>query len=131
MSLIAQTSLLLAICFVSEAVFQLLKLPIPGNVLGMILLFVLLCARIVKPEHISRVSDAILSNMTILFVPSAAALMVHYQVIAERWVGFLVAIIVSSLLTFAVTGRLAQRLLLRKTRPETKSSDLSGAKKEL
>ena len=111
MSLIAQAAVLLGVCFAAEAAVRLLNLPVPGNVLGMALLFALLCARIVKPEQIKRVSNALLSNMTALFVPSAAALMVHYRAVSGHWPGFLAAIVFSSLLTFAVTGWLADLFL--------------------
>ena len=43
MKLIRQLGLLALILFVSEGAVQLFSLPIPANVLGMVLLFVLLC----------------------------------------------------------------------------------------
>ena len=114
MSLIAQAGLLLGICFVSEAASRLLNLPVPGNVLGMALLFALLCTGLVKLEHIKRLSGVLLANMTIFFIPSAAGLMEHYREVSGHWPGFLGAIVLSTLLTFALTGWIADWLLRRR-----------------
>ena len=99
---------MLGVCLAAEFLAQ--WLPVPGNVVGLALLLLLLCTRVVKVEQVKRFSDMLLSNMTILFVPSASALIVHYRTVSGHWAGFLGAVVLSSLCVIAATGWTAQAL---------------------
>ena len=51
MKFFRESILLLSIYFVSEIISKLFNLPVPGSIIGMILLFVLLTSNIIKIEN--------------------------------------------------------------------------------
>lgn len=103
-----------------EVLARVLHLPVPGPVLGMLLLFLILLARgrLVAggeqpPEALSRVTDALLANLGLLFVPAGVGVVALLHTMADnRWTLLLTAGI-GTPLTMALTGRLAQAILRR------------------
>lgn len=96
-----------------------LDLPIPGPVIGMVLLFAGLMAKGRIPDGLEKVGDAFLSNLSLLFVPAGVGVMLHVALIGEQAVAITVALIVSTLATIAVTA-LVMRLLSRTNRSDGK-----------
>ena len=52
MRILLQLALILGICYVGELIHDYTGIPIPGNILGMLILLILLCLKIVKLEQI-------------------------------------------------------------------------------
>lgn len=70
----------------------------------MLLLTVLLQFKVVKLEWVKGVSDFLISNLGLFFVPPGVALMLYYDVIASEWLPITVATIVSTVIVLVVTG---------------------------
>ncbi len=87
-------------------------LPLPGPVVGMALLFLGLVIRGGVPESLGRVATTLLQNLSLLFVPAGVGVMTHLSLLESEWLPISVALVVSTLLTIAVTG-LAMSGLLR------------------
>jgi holin-like protein len=79
-------------------------LPVPGPVVGMGLLFAGLVARGGIPDGLARVGDALLGNLSLLFVPAGVGVMLHAGLIGSDWLPISVALVASTLLTIAVTA---------------------------
>ncbi|MDR3563741.1 MAG: CidA/LrgA family protein [Negativicutes bacterium] len=89
-------------------------LPIPGSVLGVILLFFLLLSGIVKLEYVEEVADFLLKHLTFFFVPIAVGLMTTADIfLANGWV-LVVAILVGGAVPFWAVGIIAQALRRRR-----------------
>jgi len=82
------------------------ELPLPGPVVGMLILFALLLANGGIPESVASVSDALLRNLSLLFVPAGVGVMTHLALIEREWVGVSAALIGSSAVTVVVTAAL-------------------------
>ena len=109
-------AVLLTCQLVGEVVAQALEIPLPGPVIGLVLLFVVLLIRGGIPEPVERVSAGLLENLSLLFVPAGVGVIVHLSRVADEWVSISIALVVSTLLTVAVTGLLMKYLaLLRRT----------------
>jgi len=85
-------------------------LPVPGPVCGMVLLFSGLLIRGGLHEGLAQVADALLRNMSLLFVPAGVGVMLHARLIGRDWLPITVALVVSTLLTIAVTAAVMSRL---------------------
>ena len=110
----AITALLL--CQLSgELIARALHMPIPGPVLGMVLLFgaLLLCHGREAPAPLTAVADTLLGNLGLLFVPAGVGVVIYGPLLARNWLPIALAVLVGTLLGIAVTGRLAQTLLRR------------------
>jgi holin-like protein len=107
----------LAVCqLAGEAAAQAAQLPVPGPVCGMAFLFVGLVLHGRVPEGLGKVADALLLNLSLLFVPAGVGIMLHFKLLAGDWLALSAALIVSTLLTIGVTAA-AMAFLSRKTGP--------------
>ena len=84
------------------------------------LLFLLL--KIIKVEKIKQVSDFFTQNITLFFIPSTVALMINYKAIQNSIVGALLAIVLTNILVFLVTGLTAEWLLRLKDKRKGKGN---------
>lgn len=85
-----------------------LRLPIPGSIIGMLLLTALLQMRVVNVDSVKPVSRFLVSNMGFFFVPPGVALMLYFDLIEKEWLPITVATVVSTALVLVVTGHVHQ-----------------------
>lgn len=101
-------TLLLVYQLVGEVTVRLLGLPIPGPVLGMVMLFITLLVRGYTPTSLDHASGALLSHLSLLFVPAGVGMMVHFDRIAAEWLPITLALFFSTLITMVVTAGVMQ-----------------------
>ena len=97
-------TLILCCQLVGELLVATLALPLPGPVVGMVLLFCLLMMKGAVPKALGEVSDALLGSLSLLFVPAGVGVMLHFDVLGAELIPLSVALLVSTLLTIAVTA---------------------------
>ena len=88
-----------------------LGLPVPGPVIGMVLLLVCLHLGVVPVRWVEEVADGLIGLMALLFVPAGVGLMVYFEVLSREWVAIVVATAVSTILVLTVTSACALALL--------------------
>jgi holin-like protein len=112
---------LLAFQLVGEVLVRGLGLPVPGPVVGMLLLFVALRLRGEAPGELRRASEGLLANLALLFVPAGVGVMVHLGLLAAAWWQLLLTVVLATLLTLLATAGVMGglvRLLGRRERGE-------------
>lgn len=67
MKLYVQFMIILMFSLVGEIISTVFKLPVPGSIIGLILLFIALELKLVRLRHIYTVGKFLLNNMTILY----------------------------------------------------------------
>ena len=103
-------ALLLVFQLVGEFLSRVLQLPIPGPVLGMMLLFSALIWLGRVPKGLRVAGEGLLAYLALLFVPAGVGLMAHLHLIGQDWFAILVGLLVSTMLTLGVTGWVLQLL---------------------
>ena len=98
---------------VGELLAHLLSLPVPGPVIGMVLLLLALELRVPQQEKLRAASGGLLSILSLLFVPAGVGIVQHLPRLAAEWFALALALLVSTAATLAVTGLVAARLLRR------------------
>ena len=114
LKLLSQIAVLFGVCFVSQLIEWALPFAFPASIIGMVVLFLLLLLRVLKVERIREVSDFLLSNMALFFIPASVSIINYFDLLRENLVPLLVICTVSTVLTFTVTAltvRLTRRLL--------------------
>jgi holin-like protein len=89
---------------IGEAAHRLLHLPIPGAVLGMVLLFAFFAWRGAAPPATERTGRAVLRLLPFFFVPAGVGAVEHATLVAPFWPAIVAAVIGSSLCALLVTG---------------------------
>ncbi len=97
-------TLLLIYQLIGEVLVRGLGLPVPGPVVGMILLFLTLLLRRRSSQALDQSSTALLGHLSLLFVPAGVGLMVHWNLIAAQWLPILLTLLLSTLITLASTA---------------------------
>lgn len=97
-------TLILLCQLVGEVCVLLTGLPVPGPVLGMLLLLTWLFLRGGLPEHVGRTADTLLSHLSLLFVPAGVGVLVHWERIRGQWAALVAALVLGTLVTLAVTA---------------------------
>nr|MBL8410191.1 CidA/LrgA family protein [Dechloromonas sp.] len=117
--MISALTLLLLFQLIGEVVARWLDLPIPGPVIGMLLLFLALAVRGGPTDDLRTTSQNLLQHLSLLFVPAGTGIMVHLHRVADEWPALLLSLLISTFATLVVTA-LAMKLCLRQpSREET------------
>ena len=114
MEVLRSFGILLLAQLAGEALHRALRLPLPGPVLGMALLALVLLLRKRAPdEALVKTSNGLLRWLGLLFVPAGAGVVANLGLLRAAWLPIAVALVVSTLLTIAVTALVMQVLLRR------------------
>lgn len=103
-------TLILCCQLAGELMVTALGLPIPGPVCGMALMFAGLIIRGGVPEKLGEASDALLSNLSLLFIPAGVGVMLHLQFMTDEALPITLALVLSTVITIAVTAAMMQWL---------------------
>ncbi|MGD1879513.1 MAG: CidA/LrgA family protein [Kiloniellaceae bacterium] len=96
--LAALTALLLC-QLTGEAAVRLLDLPVPGPVLGLVLMLALLAAKGSVPASLDTTAGGLLRHLSLLFVPAGVGVLQHLARIEAEWLAIAAALLVSSVST--------------------------------
>jgi holin-like protein len=102
---------LLVYQLIGEVIVQMLALPVPGPVIGMLLLFVTLCLRKRIAGPLRDTANGILQHLSLLFVPAGVGVMVHFSRVSGEWLPIIAAVIISTALAIAVSALTMQALM--------------------
>ncbi len=123
--MIASLSLILLCQLAGEVFVRGLGLPMPGPVVGLLLLLALLLARDrfkilargpLQEDGVEDASRSLLAHLSLLFVPAGVGVVQKLDLIAEHGVAIIVILAVSVVVTLLVTVatfRIASRLMTR------------------
>ena len=108
-------TLLVALQLVGEVIAQAADLPIPGPVIGLLLLLagLMLRERMGRPSpgaELKATATGLLSTLGLLFVPAGVGVMTQLEVLARNWLAIAVSLVLSTFAGLLVAGWVMQRL---------------------
>ncbi|MES2832529.1 MAG: CidA/LrgA family protein [Pseudomonadota bacterium] len=116
--MIRTLTVLLVFQTIGEGLVYALSLPVPGPVIGMLLLFLYLMIDRRAAPALAPTGLELLRHLSLLFVPAGVGIMVHAQRIGDEWLPIAVALVASTLASIAVTAGIVHRLQKRKALSE-------------
>ncbi|HUH10565.1 MAG TPA: CidA/LrgA family protein [Brevundimonas sp.] len=123
--MIGAIALLLVCQLVGEVIHRLTGLPLPGAVIGMVLLLAWLAFVPRERLTLTQVTGWLTAHLSIMFVPAAVGLMEEGAILSRYGLGILVAVVVSTLLTLAVTA-LVFRAVAGREEPEPEAEETAS-----
>lgn len=107
---LGQIFLLWLIYYVSTWTVEILHLPLPGSVLGMLLLFTLLSAGIIKEQWLSLGANPLLKHLSFFFIPIAVGLMDWGELFTQKGHLLFLPLVISAFVALLATGGIVQFL---------------------
>lgn len=95
---------------IGEGMSYALSLPVPGPVIGMVLLFVYLLLKDDAIATLAPTSLGLLRHLSLLFVPAGVGIMVHFQRVAAEWLPLAAALLASTVVSIVVTAAVVRGL---------------------
>lgn len=103
-------TLLLVCQLAGEVLARVAGLPVPGPVVGLVLLFGGLALRGRPTPALEDNADRFLAYLSLLFVPAGVGVVQYLSLLTEEWLAVSVSIVGSAVVAIAVTG-LTMRVL--------------------
>ena len=85
--------------------------PIPGAVVGMLLLLISLLLIKGLPNVVESGAEFLLKYFSLFFVPAGVGIMLLFGLIANEWLAMLISLVLSTFISLICTGKLLQWLL--------------------
>jgi holin-like protein len=104
-------TLLLVCQLIGTVIQEALGLPVPGPVIGMIILLAGLLVRRRLPDKLNGTAQGLLDHLSLLFVPAGVGVMQQLPLLEREFVPITASLVGSSLITIAVTGLVMQGAL--------------------
>ena len=97
-------ALTIILCFqlIGEVAARGLGLPLPGPVVGLVLLVGACITRPTLAGRIRPVAQGLLANLSLFFVPAGVGVIAHMPTLAQHGLGLAIALIASTALAIAV-----------------------------
>src|SRR5215213_7571470 len=115
---------------VGEILARLGVLPMPGPVIGLVLLYCNILFRRDLPENLSALADRILQCLGMLFVPAGVGVIAYLDRLQTEIVPIVAAVIGGTVVTIVVTALAAEHSSLRTAQrhpePDRKVQDVNA-----
>ena len=115
MKFFRESILILAIYFAGEIISKLLHIPIPGNIIGMLLLFLLLTTKVIKVEKVENLANFFLDHLAFFFIPASVGLMASFNSLKGSIFRIIILCILTTIIVISVTGITVQFICKNKS----------------
>ena len=101
--MIVALCLLIGLQLAGTALAGVLGLPVPGPVIGLLVLLIWLLAGGRRPEGLAAVAEGFIRYLPLLFVPAAVGLVQYLDLLSEQGLLLLLVVVLSTLAGLLVT----------------------------
>lgn len=105
-----QIVLLAAIWLLADTAVRTLRLPLPANLTGMLLLLACILLGVVKAEWFSAGARWLLAEMLLFFVPAVVAVVNYQELLLQEGWRIMVVLLVSTTLVLGTTALVVDRV---------------------
>ncbi|TYR79848.1 CidA/LrgA family holin-like protein [Priestia megaterium] len=113
-TLTCQVLFLTLVFLIGQSISQWLHLPVPGSIIGLLLLFLLLHFKIIKLKWIEQGGNLLIGELLLFFIPAIVGLMNYGDVLKSFGIQIIIIITVSTIIVMSLTGIIAEYISKRK-----------------
>lgn len=106
--ILCQIGMLYVIFLIGQWITHFLKLPIPGSITGLLLLFFCLYFNVIPENFIKEGAGFMLALLPLFLIPATVGVMNYPEFLSFQGILLLTIVIVSTLITMVVAGRTSQ-----------------------
>ena len=108
MKIYLQLLIIFGFSFIGNVISNVFRLPVPGSILGMILLFLALQFKLLEFRHVDEAGSFLINNMTILFLPAGVGIMAKWNLISHFWAQILLIVVGALVINMLILGKLVE-----------------------
>lgn len=95
--------------FLGEFISSLFKLPLPGSIVGLLLLFLSLHYKLIPETYIKEGVGFLLAILPLFFIPATVGIIQYPEFLSAKGITLIVIVMISTFLTMIVAGRVSER----------------------
>lgn len=111
MRYLKQITIIFTITFLGEVLHEILPLPIPASIYGLVIMLVSLMTGIVKVNQVSETGNFLLDIMPVMFIPAAVGLMTMWRDILNVIIPLVFIALFTTVLVMVATGKMTDYIL--------------------
>lgn len=111
MKLLEQFGIILTLTFIVETFKELVPLPVPASVYGLILMLCLLKFKILTIDSIKDASKLLIETMPIMFIPAAVGLLNAWDVIRGLLIPLTLVVSLTTIIVMVISGHITQFII--------------------
>ncbi|WP_075981939.1 CidA/LrgA family protein [Bacillus massilinigeriensis] len=108
--IILQIFFLFIISFIGEWLHKQLHIPLPGSIIGFILLLICLWSKIIPEKWVEDGAGFILAFLPLFFIPASVGIMNHPSLLSLQGGLLILIVIASTIITMIAAGKTSQFL---------------------
>lgn len=120
MKYVKQFCIILLLSFLGEVLYELLPLPIPASVYGLVLMLAALTSGVLKVSQVKETAQFLVDIMPVMFIPAGVGLMSSWEVLKPVLIPVLVIVVLTTVIVMVTTGRVTQSVIRRGERGRNK-----------
>ncbi|MGE7842017.1 CidA/LrgA family protein [Lysinibacillus sp. NPDC093712] len=129
--IIVQIGILNIFYYIGVGIVSYLHIPLPGSVIGLLLLALLLNFKIIKVEYIQDGAGFLIGVLTLFFIPATVGIIDYPELMSTTGLFIILAVIASTLISIYLTGVLTQLIEKRELAKKEKEVNVEDGKGEL
>ena len=112
MKLLEQFGIILTLTFIVETFKELVPLPVPASVYGLVLMLLLLKFKILNISAIKDASKLLIETMPIMFIPAAVGLLIAWNVIRDLLIPLTLVVSLTTVIVMVISGHITQFIIV-------------------
>ncbi|MGM9986963.1 MAG: CidA/LrgA family holin-like protein [Bacillaceae bacterium] len=106
--IMVQIAFLYVFLLIGNVIHTYLHVPLPGSIIGLLLLFFALSLNVVSVKRIEKGAKFLLAFLPLLFVPTLVGIMKYPELFHGKGILVLVVVVISTIMTIIAAGRASQ-----------------------
>ena len=114
MKFLKPLSIIFACTFAGELMRYTIPLPVPANIYGILLLFLLLVAKIVPLSSVETTGNFLIDFMPVMFIPAGVGIISSWQSLSPILIPYIAILVISTIIVMCVTANVADVIISKR-----------------
>ena len=114
MAYLKQFGIILTVSFAGEILGQLIPLPIPASIYGLVIMLACLCLGLIRLEAVREAAVFLIDIMPLMFIPAAVGLMESWAILKPCLAAYVIITLVVTVVVIGVSALVTQALIRRR-----------------
>ncbi len=106
-----QFGIIITISFVGELLHEVIPLPVPASIYGLVLMLAALISGFLRISQVKEAGKFLIEIMPLMFIPAAVGLLDSWGILQPILIPILIITVITTVLVMAVSGIVTQKVI--------------------